>query len=64
MPLHIANRMFVVTSSGEREIQLCIGDLTTLPKEEKVDVVMVSAFPSIFSVLLHFINKTTLKLTP
>jgi len=56
MSLHIANRMFVVTSSGEREIQLCIGDLTSLPKEEKVDVIMVSAFPSrpIFSVLAHF----------
>ena len=45
MALQTASRMYVMTSSGEKEIQLCVGDITALPVEEKVDVIMVSSFP-------------------
>ncbi|XP_061166247.1 uncharacterized protein LOC133175136 [Saccostrea echinata] len=34
----------VETSFGEHVIELCYGDITELPVEEKVDIVMVSAF--------------------
>ena len=48
MSLSVADRLYVVTSHGESEIQLCVGDITALPLEDKVDVVMISAFPSEF----------------
>lgn len=34
----------VLTQTGECEIQLCLGDITKLELEDKVDVIMVSAF--------------------
>ena len=46
MSLKVQSRMYVLTSNGEREIQLCVGDITALPVEDKVDVILISAFPS------------------
>lgn len=46
MSLITESRLYVWTPGGEREIQLCVGDITALPVEDKVDIVMVSAFPS------------------
>lgn len=43
MALRIADTIFVPTQLGEYQIQLCYGDITKV--EEKVDIVMVSAFP-------------------
>ncbi|XP_032233355.1 uncharacterized protein LOC5508685 isoform X2 [Nematostella vectensis] len=37
------------TDIGECGIELCVGDITQLPKEEKVDVLVVSAFPGDYS---------------
>ena len=34
----------VLTQSGECQIDLCFGDITKLKKEDKVDVLMISAF--------------------
>lgn len=45
MGLKVHNRIFVLTHEGEREIQLCVGDITHLPVEEKVDIIIVSSFP-------------------
>ena len=36
----------VATSNGPCKIQLAYGSVTSLPKEEEVDVLVVSAFPS------------------
>lgn len=44
MELEVASRIYVSTKGGEREIQLCVGDITTV--KETVDVILVSAFPS------------------
>ena len=44
--LKVESRIYVLTSNGEREIQLCVGDITALPLEDKVDVILISAFPS------------------
>ena len=43
--LVIQSRAYVLTNEGEREIQLCVGDITALSLEEAVDVIVVSAFP-------------------
>ena len=45
MSLIIHDTISLTTASGVSKIQLCIGDITKLPKEEKVDVLVVSAFP-------------------
>ena len=45
MTLTTEERIYVRTHNGEREIQLCLGDITMLPKEEAVDVIIVSAYP-------------------
>lgn len=44
MSLTVERRLFIVTPDGEREIQLCFGDISKLPVEDKVDVIMISAF--------------------
>ena len=43
--LSVVDRLEVYTSNGECEIQLCFGSVTKLEKKEKVDVLVVSAFP-------------------
>ena len=43
--LVLAEDMKVETSSGTRHVQLLFGDITCLTAEEKMDVVIVSAFP-------------------
>ena len=45
MSLIVENRIYVPTYNGEKEIQLCLGDITMLPVEDKVDVILVSALP-------------------
>ena len=45
MSLIVHDTISLTTSSGVSSIQLCIGDITKLSKEEQVDVLVVSAFP-------------------
>lgn len=40
----IQETITVETSFGEHVIELCYGDITALPMEEKVDIIMVSVF--------------------
>ena len=41
----IADRIKVTTDIGDCQIQLCIGNIIKLPREDKVDVLVISAFP-------------------
>ena len=43
--LIVKDSLLISGSDGVHEIQLCFGDITELPLKDKVDVVMVSAFP-------------------
>lgn len=43
--LLVKDSLLINGSDGVHEIQLCFGDITDLPVKDKVDVVMVSAFP-------------------
>lgn len=45
MALIIHDALTLTTENGESKIQLCIGDITKLPKQDEVDVLVVSAFP-------------------
>ena len=45
MSLLIHDEICINADIGVCKIQLCIGDITKLPKEESVDVLVVSAFP-------------------
>lgn len=45
MSLIVHDTLSLTTETGVSKIQLCIGDITKLPREEKVDVLVVSAFP-------------------
>ena len=45
MSLQVADRLYVLTPAGEREIQLCLGDITKLSPKDQVDVLLISAFP-------------------
>lgn len=54
------SRILVSTRNGEREIQLCLGDITRLSMDEKVDVILVSAYPSNSLIIMHTIRITEL----
>ena len=41
----VVNTLEVETDIGKCQIQLCVGDITSLPKEDEVDVLVLSAFP-------------------
>ena len=45
----VVDTLPVTTDTGECQIQLCVGDITALPKEDKVDVLVTSAFPGNFN---------------
>ena len=45
MTLVVHDTLTLTTDNGESKIQLCIGDITKLPKQDEVDVLVVSAFP-------------------
>lgn len=45
----VVHNFEVETDIGECQIQLCVGDITSLPKEDKVDVLVLSAFPGDYS---------------
>ena len=45
MALVVHDTLTLTTNNGESKIQLCIGDITKLPKQDEVDVLVVSAFP-------------------
>ncbi|XP_033121102.1 uncharacterized protein LOC117120194 [Anneissia japonica] len=47
--LIVADVIPVVTQLGTCDIELCFGDITKLPVEEKVDIVVVSAFRGDYS---------------
>ena len=40
-----ASKFSVPTNKGESVIRILIGDLTKLPREDEVDVLVISAFP-------------------
>ena len=44
------------TRNGDCEIQLLYGDITKLPLEEKMDILMVSAFPGTIPVFVHILS--------
>ena len=44
----IADTLIVKSDIGECQIQLCVGDITALPREDAVDVLVISAFPGKF----------------
>ena len=41
----VSDTIKVTSEIGESQIQICIGDIIKLSKEEKVDVLVISAFP-------------------
>ena len=41
------------TRNGDCEIQLLYGDITMLPLEQKMDILMVSAFPGTIFILIN-----------
>ena len=43
--IRVVNALTVQTDIGTCFIELCIGDITALPKEDEVDVLVLSAFP-------------------
>ncbi|ELT94093.1 hypothetical protein CAPTEDRAFT_227952 [Capitella teleta] len=47
--MEVCSRAFILTQHGEREIQLCLGDITALPLTQKVDIIIVSAFAGDYS---------------
>ena len=51
MALIIHDALTLTTENGESKIQLCIGDITKLPKQDEVDVLIVSAFPGKLALL-------------
>lgn len=51
MSIRIEDTITVHTPLGEYQIQLCYGDISK--QEEKMDIVMVSAFPGKFTVLFN-----------
>ena len=42
--IRVQDSVTVDTSFGSHVVELCYGDITQLPVEEKVDIIMVSAF--------------------
>ncbi len=43
--IRVVNTLEVETDIGKCFIELCIGDITALPKHDEVDVLVLSAFP-------------------
>ncbi|XP_022335076.2 uncharacterized protein LOC111131714 [Crassostrea virginica] len=43
-PIRVQDSITVDTSFGSHVVELCYGDITQLPVEEKMDIIMVSAF--------------------
>ena len=41
----VADRIIVTSDIGNCEIHLCVGDIIKLPIKDKVDVLVISAFP-------------------
>ena len=46
--LLVKDTLTVVTPSGECKIELCLGDITKLSQQDKVDVILISAYGGIF----------------
>ena len=65
MSLIIHDTISLTTASGVSKIQLCIGDITKLPKEEQADVLVVSAFPGeTVKTITRFIRPTHCNIHP
>nr|XP_054763822.1 uncharacterized protein LOC129270468 [Lytechinus pictus] len=47
--LLVKDTLTVVTPSGECKIELCLGDITKLPQQDKVDVILISAYGGCYS---------------
>ena len=43
--MEILESLLIASAGSERRVDLCAGDLTAIPPEDKVDVLVVSAFP-------------------
>ena len=43
--IRVADRIHVTSEIGECDIHLCVGDITKLQNRDKVDVLVISAFP-------------------
>lgn len=52
MSLRKLDSLLLSTTQGPCEIQLHLGDITKLSVEDKVDLILVSAFPCEFSLLV------------
>ena len=50
LALHPDNVIQLWTRNGDCEIQLLSGDITRLPVAQKMDILMVSAFPGTYTI--------------
>ena len=64
MALVVHDTLTLTTENGESKIQLCIGDITKLPKQDEVDVLVVSAFPGKLLVNIWCGNQFYLTVNP
>ena len=55
--IRVADRINVTSEIGECDIHLCVGDITKLQNKDKVDVLVISAFPGI--ICIHVENLLT-----
>jgi hypothetical protein len=46
LPIQLLDYIQVKTDKGFADIELYLGDLSAIPKEHKVDIVILSAFPN------------------
>ena len=55
--IRVADRINVTSEIGECDIHLCVGDITKLQNKDKVDVLVISAFPG--NICIHVENLLT-----
>ena len=55
--IRVDDRINVTSEIGECDIHLCVGDITKLQNRDKVDVLVISAFPG--NICIHVENLLT-----